>query len=148
MCVCVCIGRKSPGLLRQGVIILHDKARRTCDLIRHYGREVMVQPPYDPDLASSDFHLSRSIWLASDSSSRLYPGDEALCPVMTRLDDCHSLSNVLVTTQIPQPHRWESLPTFQCRGSCFNYHGLSVHCGSRWLITFHQGDKLRQIFLP
>jgi hypothetical protein len=35
------------------------------------------------------------------SSSRLYAGDEALCPVITRLDDRHSLSNVLVTLEIP-----------------------------------------------
>jgi len=35
------------------------------------------------------------------SSSLLYPGDEALCSVITRLDECHSLANVLVTIEIP-----------------------------------------------
>jgi len=64
-------------------------------------------------------------------SSRFYSGNEALCPVIMRMDDCYNLSDVLVTKENSQPRRWESLPTFQCGGSCFNYQNLSVHCDSQ-----------------
>jgi histone-lysine N-methyltransferase SETMAR len=58
----VAIRRKRPGLLRRGVVLLHDNARphtanRTCELLWRYNWEVLDHPPYSPDLAPSDFHL-------------------------------------------------------------------------------------------
>jgi histone-lysine N-methyltransferase SETMAR len=56
------IRRKPPGLLRTGVVLLHDNARphsanRTRELLRRYHWDVLDHPPYSPDLAPSDFHL-------------------------------------------------------------------------------------------
>jgi histone-lysine N-methyltransferase SETMAR len=56
------IGLKRPGLLRTDVVLLHDNARphsanRTRDLLRRYHWDVLDHPPYNPDLALSDFHL-------------------------------------------------------------------------------------------
>ena len=138
---------RKPGLLRQDVI-LQDKARRTCDLLRHCGWEVTDHPPYGPDLAPSNFHLSRSNWLASDLQQSSLPRRRS--PLPSDYEDGWLLQSFerAGDDRNSQPHRWETLPTFQCRGSCFNYQSLSVHCGSRWFITIYQGDKLRQIFLP
>ena len=56
------IRKKRPGLLRQGVLLLHDNARphtasATQETIRQMHWEVLPHPPYSPDLAPSDFHL-------------------------------------------------------------------------------------------
>ena len=56
------IRKKRPGLLRQGVLLLHDNARphtafTTQEKIQKMNWEVLPHPPYSPDLAPSDFHL-------------------------------------------------------------------------------------------
>ncbi|XP_035725548.1 histone-lysine N-methyltransferase SETMAR-like [Vespa mandarinia] len=58
-----------PGLhpkrtLVKGVILQHDNARphyvrRTMEKINELGWEVLLYPPYSPDIARSDFHLFR-----------------------------------------------------------------------------------------
>ncbi|GBN30167.1 Mariner Mos1 transposase [Araneus ventricosus] len=54
--------RKRPGLLSKGVLLLHDNARPhtasvTRDLKQRFRWNVLEHPPYNPDLAPSDFHL-------------------------------------------------------------------------------------------
>jgi hypothetical protein len=54
--------RKRPGLLSQGILLLHDNARphiaRTAvNLLNTWHWEFLSQPPYRHDLAPSDFHL-------------------------------------------------------------------------------------------
>lgn len=56
------IRRKRPGLLSQGLLLLHDNARphtalASQETIRKMNWEVLPHPPYSPDLAPSDFHL-------------------------------------------------------------------------------------------
>jgi histone-lysine N-methyltransferase SETMAR len=56
------IRHKRPGLLRQGVVLLHDNARphtasSTRKLLQRFKWEVLEHPPYSPDLAPSDYHL-------------------------------------------------------------------------------------------
>ena len=56
------IRTKRRGLLKKGVLLLHDDARphtarRTIETITDLGFEVLPHPPYSPDLAPSDFHL-------------------------------------------------------------------------------------------
>ena len=100
--MCVCVGRKRPGLLNPDVVILHDNARRTCDLLRHYGWEVLQFLTVRISRPVISISHEATSWQVI-SSSRFYSGDEALCPVITTIDDCYSLSNVLVTTEIPNP---------------------------------------------
>lgn len=56
------VRRKRPGLLRKGVVLLHDNATPhtanvTKQWFERYGWEVLPHPPHSPDLAPSDFHL-------------------------------------------------------------------------------------------
>lgn len=56
------IKRKRPGLLSDGVLLLHDNARpHTADLtnqaIEKWRWEIIPHPPYSPDLSPCDFHL-------------------------------------------------------------------------------------------
>lgn len=56
------IRKKRPGLLSDGIILLHDNATpHTASCTRHwldrYNWEVLDHPSYSPDLAPSDFHL-------------------------------------------------------------------------------------------
>lgn len=56
------IRRKRPGLLSQGVLLLHDNARPhiardTRNLLDSWHWEILPHPAYSPDLAPSDFHL-------------------------------------------------------------------------------------------
>ena len=56
------IKNKRRGLLSRGVVFHQDNARphtaaRTMAKIEELGWEVLVHPPYSPDLAPSDFHL-------------------------------------------------------------------------------------------
>jgi [histone H3]-lysine36 N-dimethyltransferase SETMAR len=61
------VERKRPELInRRGVMFHHDNARphtsiATQQKLREFGWEVLMHPPYSPDLAPSDFHLFRSL---------------------------------------------------------------------------------------
>lgn len=61
------IDRKRPELAnRKGVVFHHDNARphtslATRNRLRELGWEVLLHPPYSPDLAPSDFHLFLSM---------------------------------------------------------------------------------------
>ena len=61
------IERKRPELInRRGVIFHHDNARPHTSLmtrqkLREFGWEVLMHPPYSPDIASSDYHLFMSL---------------------------------------------------------------------------------------
>ncbi|KAJ0183740.1 hypothetical protein K1T71_000163 [Dendrolimus kikuchii] len=61
------VERKRPELInRRGVVFHHDNARPHTSLatqqkLREFGWEVLMHPPYSPDLAPSDFHLFRSL---------------------------------------------------------------------------------------
>ena len=58
---------KRPELVtRKGVIVHQDNARPHTSLVTRkklleLGWEVMLHPPYSPDLAPSDYHLFRSL---------------------------------------------------------------------------------------
>nr|GBM33105.1 Histone-lysine N-methyltransferase SETMAR [Araneus ventricosus] len=52
-------------MLTEGILLLHDNARphtaaQTRALLDSFGWEVL-DPPYSPDLATSDFHLFRHL---------------------------------------------------------------------------------------
>jgi transposase len=56
------IQNKRRGMLSAGIVFLHDNARphtaqRTASLLQEFSWEVFNHPPYNPDLAPSDFHL-------------------------------------------------------------------------------------------
>ncbi|GFO45365.1 histone-lysine N-methyltransferase SETMAR [Plakobranchus ocellatus] len=56
------IRRKRPGLLRRGVVLLHDNAtphsaNLTQQWLQRYGWEILPHSAHSPDLAPSDFHL-------------------------------------------------------------------------------------------
>lgn len=61
------IERKRPELNnRKGVVFHHDNARPHTSLmtrqkLRELGWEVLMHPPYSPDIAPSDYHLFRSL---------------------------------------------------------------------------------------
>ena len=56
------IKRKRRGMLRKGILLLHDNAPAhsslvACQAARDCGYEILSHPPYSPDLAPSDFFL-------------------------------------------------------------------------------------------
>lgn len=61
------IEKKRPELInRKGIVYHHDNARPHTSLmtrqkLRELGWEVLMHPPYSPDLAPSDYHLFRSL---------------------------------------------------------------------------------------
>ncbi|GBM72519.1 hypothetical protein AVEN_263464-1 [Araneus ventricosus] len=60
--LCEAIRLKRPGMLNDGVILLHDNARphtarKTQELLQKFKWEVWSHPPYSPDLAPSDYFL-------------------------------------------------------------------------------------------
>lgn len=61
------IQKERPELAnRKGVVFHHDNARphtslMTRNKLTELGWEVLMQPPYSPDLAPSDYHLFRSL---------------------------------------------------------------------------------------
>ena len=66
--------QKRPSLINRGRIVFHqDNARPHTSLVtrqklRQLGWEVLLHPPYSPDLAPSDYHLFLSI--ANELGSR------------------------------------------------------------------------------
>jgi hypothetical protein len=49
-------------MLKSGVVLFHDSARphsaaRTLALLEHFNWELFDHPPYNTDLAPSDYHL-------------------------------------------------------------------------------------------
>jgi hypothetical protein len=58
------IQNKTRGMVIFGVVLLHDRTRqhtstaaRTRALLEHFNWELFDHRPYNPDLASSDYHL-------------------------------------------------------------------------------------------
>ena len=56
------IKSKRPGMLSDGIILLHDNARpHTAYLVRdrlqRFGWETLQHPPYSPDLSPHDYHI-------------------------------------------------------------------------------------------
>ncbi|GBN44354.1 Histone-lysine N-methyltransferase SETMAR [Araneus ventricosus] len=51
------IQTKGRGMLSGGIVLLHDTAGATQELLDKLGWEIYDHPPYSPDLAPSDFHL-------------------------------------------------------------------------------------------
>ena len=79
------------------------------------------------------------------SSSRLYPGDEALYPVITRL---YGLSNVLVTTEIPNPIDGNLSRLFSAEAVALStrvYPYILVHGG---LLQFIKATNSGRYFCP
>ena len=53
---------KHPGMLSDGIILLHDNARPHTvnlarDKLRRFGWETLQHPPYSPDISSCDYHI-------------------------------------------------------------------------------------------
>ena len=69
------IKEKRPELInRKGVVFHHDNARPHTSLmtrqkLRELGWEVLMHPPYSPDLAPSDYHLFRSLQNSLDGKT-------------------------------------------------------------------------------
>lgn len=67
------IEKKRPSLYnRKGVVFLHDNARPHTSLMtrqkmRELGWEVLMHPPYSPDIAPTDYHLFRALQKSLDS---------------------------------------------------------------------------------
>ena len=60
------IERKRPELINRRGVFHHDNARPHTSLmtrqkLREIGWEVLMHPPYSPDIAPSDYHLFRSL---------------------------------------------------------------------------------------
>jgi histone-lysine N-methyltransferase SETMAR len=84
------IRRKRPGLLRRGVVLLHDNARphtanRTREFLQRYNWEILDHPPYSPDLAprrrfATDGEVQQAVmsWLQALDTDFLYAGIDAL----------------------------------------------------------------------
>ena len=73
------IKSKSPGMLSDGIILLHDNARSlTANLVRdklqRFGLETLQHPPYNPDLPPCDIHIFGD--LKKDISGRRFHSDE------------------------------------------------------------------------
>ncbi|GBN54278.1 Histone-lysine N-methyltransferase SETMAR [Araneus ventricosus] len=57
------IQNRSRGMLSAGIVLFHDNSRphsaaASQELLDEFGWEIFDHPPYSPDLAPSDFHLS------------------------------------------------------------------------------------------
>ena len=60
--LCMSIKSKRPGLLTEGMILLHDNARPhvsrvTQSVLAKFKWEQFEHPPYSPDMSPCDFHL-------------------------------------------------------------------------------------------
>jgi hypothetical protein len=68
------IRNKRRGILTKGVVLLHNNVRphttaRTNPLIKRFNWEIFDHPPYNLDLAPSDYHLfTKMVWLATQHS--------------------------------------------------------------------------------
>ncbi|KAL0880861.1 hypothetical protein ABMA27_002044 [Loxostege sticticalis] len=90
---------------RRGVVFHHDNARPHTSLatqqkIREFGWEVLMHPPYSPDLAPSDFHLLTSRDNCQNHLSRYFdqkPQNFYSNWIMS-LQDGKKLSNKIVPT--------------------------------------------------
>ena len=56
------IKSKHPGMLSDGIILLHDNAHLHIanlarDKLQRFGWETLQYPPYRPDLSPCDFHI-------------------------------------------------------------------------------------------
>jgi hypothetical protein len=63
-CKGLSISNEKHGLLRSGVVLLHDNTRPhtytaagTRGLLEHFNCVLSDHPPHSPDFASSDYHL-------------------------------------------------------------------------------------------
>lgn len=68
------IKEKRPELINRKVVFHHDNTRPHTSLItrqklRELGWEVLMHPPYSPDLAPSDYHLFRSLQNSLDGKT-------------------------------------------------------------------------------
>jgi len=76
------VKEKRPELVnRKGVVFHHDNARPYTSLVTRQklldlGWEVMLHPPYSPDLAPSDYHLFRS--LQNSLNGKTFNDDDAV----------------------------------------------------------------------
>lgn len=76
------IKEKRPSLVnRKGVIFHHDNARphiskMTLDKLKQLKWEILLHPPYSPDIAPSDYHLFRS--LQNDLNGKNFDSVEAI----------------------------------------------------------------------
>ena len=76
------INKKRPELInRKGIIFHQDNARPHTSLVtrqklRELGWELLMHPPYSPDLAPSDYHLFRS--LQNSLNGKSFANDEAV----------------------------------------------------------------------
>lgn len=114
------IDAKRPELAkRMGVVLHHDNARPHVSLIvrqviQEYGWDLMVHPPYSPDIAPSDYHLFRS--LQNSLSGREFDSLEA---IKTYLDDFfdHRPRDFYQRGIFQLPDRWRRV--IQKNGSYF-----------------------------
>ncbi|KAJ4431874.1 hypothetical protein ANN_20480 [Periplaneta americana] len=82
------IQNKRRGMLTAGVVLLHDNARphtawRTAAVLTEFGWELFDHPPYNPDLAPSDFHVFLHLKKFLSSGER-FGNDEELKTSVTR----------------------------------------------------------------
>lgn len=83
--------RIRPALVnRKGVILQHDNARPhiarvTQQKIQKLGWEVLLHPPYSPDIAPSDYHLFRS--LKNHLSGKEFENEEVVIQEITSYID-------------------------------------------------------------
>ena len=73
------IKSKLPGMLSDGIILLHDNARpHTANLVndnlKRFGWETLQNPPYNPDLSACDIHIFGD--LKKDIPGRRFHWDE------------------------------------------------------------------------
>ena len=75
------IKSRRPGMLWDGIILLHDNARpHTANLVRdklqRFGWETRQHPPYSPNLSPWDFHIFG--YLKKDIRGRRFHSEEEL----------------------------------------------------------------------
>ena len=73
------IKSKRPGMLSDGIILLHDNAlphnaNPVRNKLQRFGWETLQHPPYSPDLSPCDFHISGD--LKKEVRGRLFHSDE------------------------------------------------------------------------